>query len=129
MPIQPKPTPRRPQIQPETVTAAGTEVPQLLSELTAEQFGLWRQHPVTQTVLQRFLPHFRGSLQQGVINSWLAGSLSLQVEDEARGYIKSLQMIEDLTLDQMRIFYGVGPAPSPTRPPAAPARSSNRTGY
>jgi len=59
-------------------------------------------------LLQRYLPDFRAALEQQAINGWLSGNLSLNGEQEARGYLLAAHHVESLSLDQVRGFYGLG---------------------
>ncbi len=58
-------------------------------------------------MLQRYLPDFRAALERQTLNGWTGGSLTLQAEQEARGYLLTLFLIENLSLDQVRVFYGL----------------------
>ena len=90
-------------------------MPQLLRELSPEQWNLWRHHPVTELLLTRYLPEFRRGLERQTLNGWMAGMLSLANEQEARGYLLTAHMIENLSLDHLRVFYGVAPPQQPIR--------------
>jgi hypothetical protein len=59
-------------------------------------------------VLQRYLPDFRGALERQAMNGWMSGTLSLNAEQEARGYLLTAHLLENLSLDQVREFYGIG---------------------
>jgi hypothetical protein len=85
----------------------GQQAPVELSELSNEQWSLWLHHPITKVVLQRYLPDFRAALERQTLNAWTGGTLSLQAEQEARGYLLSIFLVENLSLDQVRTFYGM----------------------
>jgi len=91
------------------------EVPPLLHELSPEQWNLWRHHPITELLLTRYLPDFRRGLERQTINGWMAGLLSLANEQEARGYLLTAHMIENLSLEHLRVFYGMAPPLRPVR--------------
>lgn len=91
--------------------AADQESPTLLWELSPEQWALWRRHPVTALLLDRYLPDMRAALERQVLNAWTSGQLSLNAEQEARGHLLASHMVEGLTLDHVREFYGVTPEP------------------
>lgn len=78
-----------------------------LEELTQEQFALWRQHPVSALLLRHFLPDYRKGMIGATVANWVAGRLSLNAEQEARGYILTLDLFETLTVDKIRTFYGL----------------------
>lgn len=99
MPLAPSPVPT-------TATQAAT-VPQVLAELTAEQWALWRHHPVSALLLERYLPDFKQGLERDTLNAWLAGNLKLTGEADARGILHCIEMIVGLSLDQVRVFYGM----------------------
>lgn len=80
-------------------------MPPLLRELTPEQWALWKRHPVTALVMERYLPDFRRSMEQQVLHNWLDGHLTLQLEQQARGYILGAYLIEALSLQQVMGFY------------------------
>lgn len=94
--------PYQPQANPDQQKA-----PAALAELTVEQWALWRHHPVSALLLERYMPDFRSALERDTLNAWLAGNLTLQGEQDARGLIHCSQMIENLSLDQVRAFYGL----------------------
>jgi hypothetical protein len=107
---------------PQTATEA-TQTPALLEELSVEQFGQWRRHPVTELVFDRYFDDFLGTLERGIMDAWLAGTLSLQVEQDARGYVHSLRHLQGITLQMLRSFYNVEHAAP------APKRQDSGTGY
>lgn len=99
-----------------------------MAELTAEQFGQWRRHPVTELVIDRYITDFLRTLTDGVTESWLAGNLTLQVEQDARGYIHAMRHLQQMRLPDLRHFWNIEPLPSEidlTKPP----RFSSGTGY
>jgi len=83
------------------------EVPQILGELAPEQFAAWRHHPVTKLVFDHYLVDFRANLERGILNSWLAAKLTLQAEQESKGYILASHMVQGLTLDKILAFYNM----------------------
>lgn len=58
-------------------------------------------------VLGRYLPDFRAALERQALNGWVNGTLSLAAEQEARGYLLTVHLVETLSLDQVRVFYGL----------------------
>ena len=100
--------PYQPQVRTTATPEPGQEmVPQELEELTAEQWALWRHHPVSALVLA-FLRDRAGTLEREMLGRWKAGQCRLSDEMEARGRVMELQEVADLSLDAMRTFYGVG---------------------
>ena len=77
------------------------------SKLTPEQWALWRRHPISVLVLHHYLPDFRAALERQAMNGWMVGTLTLQAEQEARGYLLTAHMVENLSLEAVRTFYGV----------------------
>ena len=86
-------------------------IPELLADLSPQQFQAWRHHPVTHLLLGRFLPDFRASRLQETTNAWIDGNLKLQDEQVLRGQILGCHFVENLSLEQIRAFYGVEPEP------------------
>jgi hypothetical protein len=60
-------------------------------------------------VFDQYLPAFVNSLLAGVTQAWLNGSLSLQVEQDARGYVHAMQHLHDMTLANLRAFWALPP--------------------
>ena len=96
--------------------------------MSPDQFGQWRRHPVTELVLDRYFSDFLATLQNGVMESWLAGKLTLQVEQDARGYVHALRHVQALRLNDLRDFWSVQPSESELRERQAP-RTTSGTGY
>jgi hypothetical protein len=99
-----------------------------VTELTVEQFGQWRRHPVTELMFDRYISDFLRTLTEGVTESWLAGNLSLQVEQDARGYIHAMRHLQGIRLPDLRSFWNVTP-PAGDFDPHEPRRFSSGTGY
>lgn len=119
--------PFQPQVRAMATPEPGQEpVPQELAELSAEQWAIWRRHPVSALVMERYLPAFRRALERQTLDTWLAGKLSLQVEQDARGLIHCAQMIEGLGLDHVRVFYGLETLREKTEREEAAARPRTR---
>ena len=104
----PLPPYQRPKISLDQAAGDPVVAPALLAELGPEQWALWRRHPISALLLQHYLPDFRAALEQQAVNGWLSGNLSLNAEQEARGYLLAAHLIESLSLDQVRAFYGLG---------------------
>lgn len=83
--------------------------PELLAELTPQQFQLWLRHPVTELLLQRYFPDFRHTLERMVLNSWEAGTVTLAAENHYKGLILAAATMSDITLDAVRHAYGLAP--------------------
>lgn len=81
------------------------QAPDLLLEMSHLQFQQWRHHPVTQMLLQGFLPAWRKARGQQVLNAWLAGNQDLATQQVVRGQILGCHFLEDLTLATIREFY------------------------
>ena len=96
-------------VSPDKARADREEPPAILAELSPEQFNLWRRHPVSALLLERYLPDFRAALERNALNAWLGGNLSLNAEQEARGYILTTHLLENLHVEQIREFYGLQP--------------------
>ena len=83
--------------------------PRLLAELSNEQWGAWRHHPVTQMLMNRYLPDLRVALEREALNRWIAGKLQLSAENEIRARMLAIAEIENLGLAGILHFYGVEP--------------------
>lgn len=81
--------------------------PEILRELTRQQWGEWKRHPVTALVLERYLPDFRRVLSEQTLQGWLDGRATLQHEQQARGHILGAMQMEGLSLDLLLTFYGI----------------------
>lgn len=103
----------------------GTKAPDLLNELSPEQFALWRRHPVTQLVFDRYMGDFRFTMERDTIDTWMAGRLTLNLELEARGYLLTMHLLQGLSLPMLKTFYGVEtPLADPLKPPGRPGRGA-----
>lgn len=93
--------------------------PELLLELGQAQWAQWLHHPVTDLLLRRFLPDYRRALERHTLDRWTNGHLTLNAEQEARGYLLVMKMIEDLTLDELKRWYlqDAGDPPATKRRP------------
>lgn len=96
-----------------------------MAELSTDQFNLWRRHPVTELVLDRYLADFSKTLERGVLEAWLMGNLSLQVEQDARGHIHLIRHVQTMRLQALRAFYSV----ENEAELAAQVRRDSGTGY
>ena len=114
MPLPPY-QPRQPVPAPETGTP---RLPPLLHELSPEQWNLWKRHPVTALVLERYLPDFRASLERQILEAWLVNNVSLAQQESVKGHLLGAHQRETLTLDHLRSFYDMPPpgTPGPKRP-------------
>ena len=90
--------------------AGSPPAPPLLAELTPQQFALWRRHPVSDLVLQHYLPDWRRQLEGSVVERWMQGAVTLQGEQMTRGQLIALYQIEGISLDQIWQLYGGKPA-------------------
>lgn len=68
---------------------------------------MWLHHPITRIVMQHYLPDFRTALERQTVDAWMNGRTTLKDEQEARGYLLTIALIERLNLDQVRVFYGL----------------------
>lgn len=90
-------------MQPE-VTA---KVPELARELTQSQYHQWSHHPISRMLLQDFLPAWRAARGQQALNAWIDGGLTLVNEQVVRGQIMGCFFLENLTLNEIKRFYGL----------------------
>jgi hypothetical protein len=58
-------------------------------------------------VLERFLPDYRRGLERLTLDRLTKGGMTMTAIEEARGYLLSFEMIEKLTLDQVRNWYQI----------------------
>jgi hypothetical protein len=89
-----------------------------MQELTAEQWGLWRRHPVTELVLDRYFDDFLADMERRMMAAWLDGKLTLHVELDARGYFHGLRHMQRVTLPVLRQFWNIDPMVEPMRRPS-----------
>src|SRR5271155_2136315 len=85
--------------QPQPAAQATTPVvPQILAELSPQQFQAWRHHPVTRLLLQDYLPAWRASRERQVLNAWLSGNTDLITQQVVRGQLLMARDPEELTV-------------------------------
>lgn len=90
--------------------------PPLLPELRAEQFNLWRHHPVTRLVFDDYLESLTTLIELQVLNGWLSGNATLQAEQEARGRVIAHRLlIQNLNLSVIREHFGLPGVPDDAR--------------
>lgn len=89
--------------------------PHLLSELTPEQWALWKRHPISALVFDQYLPHFRELLIAELLGQFLHDKLSLHGEQSKRGMILMASQMENLSLAGVRIAYGLSAVPDDAR--------------
>lgn len=68
---------------------------------------MWKRHPVTQLVFERYLPDFRAGLERQVLDGWLVGQVPVAQLDIFKGHLLGAHQMEALTFDALREFYGV----------------------
>lgn len=91
-------------------------LPPLLKELQAEQFALWRHHPVTRLVFDDYLETLAWRIESQVLNSWLGGNLTLNAEQEARGRLIAYRLLaQGLNLSAIREEFGLPGVPDDAR--------------
>ena len=74
-------------------------------EITKEQFGAWRNHPVG-LFFQQFVKDHRNAMINGGIEQWLnRPQLFAQQEAVARGRILEAALVESLSYEQIVAFY------------------------
>lgn len=79
----------------------------LALELSAEQFALWRQHPVSKLVFDAYLRDYADRYLRMVTDAWLSGALTLSDENVKRGQIQTFQELIEVRLQHLRSFYGI----------------------
>ena len=67
-------------------------------------FASWKHHPVSKVFL-KFLADKRSFLERTALGEWIAGNLSLQMDQTIRGQIIELFEIENASFEQMKAFY------------------------
>lgn len=72
--------------------------------ITAIDFALWRQQPITRMFLQ-YLRDRRTDFVTAVSEQWLGGEIELSTAHEARGFAKCLGEVTDTKLATIAIFY------------------------
>jgi len=70
----------------------------------AEDYALWRHHPVTKVFLQ-YVNDFALVLEREAIDRWRAGSLRLIDEQEMRGRVVTLRELAELPFEAISMFY------------------------
>lgn len=76
-----------------------------MTEITKEQFGLWKHEPITKWFLN-YLINKRAFLKSVALENWLAGSCSFaNVDQTVRGQIIELEEICDLPFEAIEEFY------------------------
>ena len=73
-------------------------------DATAEDFNLWRHHPVTALVL-RYLADYREALIVAHVAAWQAGNIDPTRDGEIRGRVISCGELAELKLDAIAQFY------------------------
>jgi hypothetical protein len=58
-------------------------------------------------LLQDFLPAWRRARGQQALNAWIDGGLTLTTEQVVRGQIMGCHFLENLTMEEIKQFYGV----------------------
>ena len=86
------------------------QVPGELAEVSPNQWALWRNHPLSVIFFRKYLPDFRRALERQTMDRWIGGGLSLAFEQEARGYLLAINLLENGGLDDVRQFYGMDSA-------------------
>lgn len=81
-------------------TAATDKEPQVRG-ISAQDYGLWRQHPVSKLLLQ-FLRDKRAFLSRLAMEQWLDGSA---LSETVRGQIIEMQELENLDFASVLAFY------------------------
>lgn len=87
-----------------------SEAPQLLAEITDQQFALWRHHPVSAVVLQ-YLDDLSAAIAKDMLARWQTGALSLVHEQEVRGRMVAYAELASIDAARLREFYGVAAKP------------------
>lgn len=100
---EPMPAHQPPQAQPPL-----PESPELAlaRELTEQQFQLWRHQPISR-LLFRFLADRQEALGRNMLERWMARSLKLVDEEEARGRALESEEVRSISLATIRNFYGI----------------------
>lgn len=76
-----------------------------MTEISKEQFGLWKHEPVTRWFLD-YLINKRAFLKSAALENWLAGSKSFgDINQTVRGQIIELEEICDLPFEAIEAFY------------------------
>lgn len=68
---------------------------------------MWRRHPITDLVINAYLPMFRDRITAELLGQWLHDNLSLHTEQTKRGQVLMAATIENLTLETVRVMYGL----------------------
>lgn len=76
------------------------------SEITKDQFGFWRNHPVTKIILQ-YMKDKSEAIESNMLIGWKSGSMKLVDEQVWRGHHQSLVMMQNLSWADVMDFYGV----------------------
>lgn len=74
--------------------------------ITEVDFQQWQHDPITK-MFMKYLREYSGALRESVLAQWETGALQLVTEQEAKGRIKTLTEVADLTFAPILVFYGV----------------------
>jgi hypothetical protein len=77
----------------------------MIGKITKGQFGEWRNHPAT-LFFRQFLKDRADALIHAGTEAWLNNEAAFKTEaDEARGRIRELMEVEDVSFDTIEAFY------------------------
>lgn len=96
-------------------TAPMTPPPHLLSELTPDQWALWKRHPISALVFDQYLPQFREMLIADLVGKFLHDKLTLHGEQAVRGMVLMASQMENLNLGSVRVAFGLPSVPDDAR--------------
>lgn len=75
-----------------------------IPRISREQYGLWRNSPVTLTVF-KFLESYRDQVRREHLERWEQGELEPQLEIRALGVILFTESFLELTYDAIEAAY------------------------
>lgn len=75
-----------------------------MKDISESDFQIWKHHPVSKIFL-RYLADKRAYLERAALDAWIAGSLSLQMDQTIRGQIIELFELEHISFEAIEAFY------------------------
>ena len=72
--------------------------------ITQPDYQAWRHHPCSQMFLQ-YLRDYRHSLLVNLVAKWEADEVSLALDTEVKGRVKTLSELAELPFDAILLFY------------------------
>ena len=75
-----------------------------LNQISAEDYAMWRHHPVSKIVIQ-YITDFAAVLEREALDRWRSGSLRFTDEQEMRGRVLTCKELAELPFEAIKAFY------------------------